>query len=156
MPGTRVGFDGFDLTLIKGTVTDVTVPDWSLPGETDADGTFYNGGILIWHIDESVIAQGIATDAVNANPDHRGVSVMEADGAQDIGRTYAMFSGGSGSEQGTPLDFWFSGNIAHALQESIFPDDTPRYRKLRGSEYAHHDRDILPAIAAHDLYGAAR
>ena len=126
------GFNEYDVTLIKGSVTDVTVPDWSLPGETDPDGTFYNGGALIWHIDESVIAQGIATDAVNANPDHRGVGVMEADGAQDIGRTYAMFTAGSGTEQGTVLDFWFSGNISPLYKNQFSPTTIPSSASYAG------------------------
>ena len=120
-----VGFGEFDLSSIKGVVTDVTVPDWSLPGATDFDGTFYDGGILIWHIDESVIARGIATDAVNADADHRGVNLMEADGSQDIGQSYAMFTAGSGSEQGTVLDFWFKGNIAQAYSNEFSPTTLP-------------------------------
>ncbi len=128
-----IGFNEFDLSLIKGTVTDVTVPDWSLPGETDPDGSFYNGGALIWHIDESVIAQGISSDAVNANPDHRGVSVMEADGAQDIGRSYGLFTAGSGSEQGTVLDFWFAGNIAPLYKNQFSPTTLPSSASYAGA-----------------------
>ncbi len=119
------GFSEFDLSSVKGVVTDVTIPDWSLPGATDIDGTFYDGGILIWHIDESVIARGIATDAVNADADHRGVNLMEADGSQDIGQSYAMFTAGSGSEQGTVLDFWFQGNIAPAYKNAFSPTTLP-------------------------------
>lgn len=119
------GFNEFDVSSIKGVVTDVTVPDWSLPGATDPDGTFYDGGILIWHIDESVIMRGIPTDAVNANADLRGVNLMEADGSQDIGQNYGQFTAGSGSEQGTPLDFWFSGNIAPVYKNAFSPSTLP-------------------------------
>ncbi len=124
-------FEG-DVSWLKGVVTDVSVPDWSLPGGTDVDGTFYDGGILIWHIDESVILQGIANDAVNVNPDHRGVSVMEADGAQDIGQSYGAFTAGSGSEQGTLWDFWYSGNSATLYKNAFSPTSLPNSSSYAG------------------------
>lgn len=104
------GFNAFDVSRAKGVVTDVEDFDWSLPGGLDADGTFFDGGVLIWHIEETVINANIAEDAVNADPNHRGVDVEEADGSQDIGQQYAQFTAGSGSEEGTALDFWFQGN----------------------------------------------
>ncbi|MGA9117800.1 MAG: FG-GAP-like repeat-containing protein [Bacteroidota bacterium] len=126
-------FNEFDVSALSGNVTDVSVPDWSLPGATDPDGTFYDGGVVIWHIDESVIAQGIDNDVVNADPEHRGVSVMEADGSQDIGRSYGMFTGGSGSEQGTPLDFWFTGNIAPIYKNEFSPTTLPSSKSNTGA-----------------------
>ena len=42
-------------------------------------------GLLIWHIDESVINAGLSTYSVNSNLLNRGVDLEEADGAQDIG-----------------------------------------------------------------------
>ena len=104
------GFTFDDVSSLTGTVTDVDVPDWSLPGGLDVDGTFYDGGMLIWHIDESVINAKIATDAVNADSSRRGVDLDEADGSQDIGHSYDLLSPGLGSESGTALDFWFKGN----------------------------------------------
>ena len=106
------GFTFDDVSGLTGTVTDVDVPDWSLPGGLDVDGTFYDGGILIWHIDEAVINATIATNAVNADSSHRGVDLDEADGSQDIGHTYDILSAGLGSEAGTALDFWFKGNLS--------------------------------------------
>jgi len=105
-----VGFSFDDISALIGTVTDVDVYDWSLPGGVDASGTFYDGGVLIWHIDESVINAGIAVNGVNADSSHRGVNLEEADGSQDIGHTYDITQPGYGSESGTALDFWFSGN----------------------------------------------
>ncbi len=104
------GFESFDVSRLSGTVTDVEDPDWSLPGGVGSDGTFFDGGILIWHIDESVIQQTIGANGVNADPAHRGVNLEEADGSQDIGQQYGQFSSGSGSEEGTALDFWYKGN----------------------------------------------
>lgn len=109
-PHDTTGFNSQDISQLYGTITDVDVFDWSLPGGVDVDGTFYDGGVLIWHIDETVINESIASDQVNANPARRGVYVEEADGSQDIGHTYDILSPGSGSESGTALDFWFNGN----------------------------------------------
>ncbi len=106
------GFTFDDVSGLSGTITDVAVSDWSLPGGVDVDGTFYDGGILIWHIDESVIDAKIAVNAVNADSSHRGVNLEEADGSQDIGHTYDITQPGLGSESGTALDFWFSGNAS--------------------------------------------
>jgi hypothetical protein len=103
------GFNAFDVALLKGNVVDVEDLDWSLPGGVD-DTTFYDGGVLIWHIDERVIAANAGTNSVNADAKHRGVDLEEADGSQDLGQTYGTFSAGSGSEIGTPLDFWFAGS----------------------------------------------
>ncbi len=104
------GFNAFDISALEGSVTAVEDFDWSLPGGVDNAGTFYDGGILIWHIDESVIASDLATNTINANPSRRGVDVEEADGSQDIGQEYGFLSAGGGSENGTALDFWYQGN----------------------------------------------
>ena len=103
-------FNAFDISALAGVVTDVEDLDWSLPGGVDQSGTFFDGGALIWHIDETVIRQGLSSNAVNADPEHRGVDVEEADGSQDIGQQYGSISPGAGSEEGTALDFWYQGN----------------------------------------------
>jgi hypothetical protein len=104
------GFNEIDITALSGNILDVEDLDWSLPGGVDDDGTFYDGGILIWHIDEGVIARNRSTNTINADPKRRGIDVEEADGSQDIGQEYGFLSAGSGSETGTVLDFWFKGN----------------------------------------------
>ncbi|HCV42382.1 MAG TPA: hypothetical protein DGH68_02790, partial [Bacteroidetes bacterium] len=109
-PRDTVGFNAFEIDSLAGVVTDVEDLDWSLPGGVDQNGTLYDGGVLIWHIDEAVIAQGLQTNGVNADPQRRGVDLEEADGSQDIGQQYGFLSPGSGSEEGTPLDFWYQGN----------------------------------------------
>jgi hypothetical protein len=101
-------FNAFNVDSIYGTVVDVDELDWSLP-----DSTGYLGGILIWHIDETVIDNNLATNTINADSAHRGVNLEEADGSQDIGQTYiAYLDPGSGSEDGTWLDFWFKSNYS--------------------------------------------
>ncbi len=116
-------FNAFNISALAGVVTDVEDFDWSLPGGVDQ-----NGGTLIWHIDESVIVQGLGTNSVNANPNRRGVDVEEADGSQDIGQQYGIISPGAGSEEGTALDFWYAGNASpifkNEFSSSTFPNSS--------------------------------
>jgi hypothetical protein len=104
------GFNAYDITALSGSVTSVEDYDWSLPGGVDDNGVFYDGGILVWHIDESVIASGLASNTINADAARRGVDLEEADGSQDLGQEYGLLTAGSGSETGTALDFWYLGN----------------------------------------------
>lgn len=111
-PRDTTKYNTFDQRAVFGVVTDIDEFDWSLPGGVTKEGKFYDGGILIWHVDENVINANLASNTVNASPNRRGVDLEEADGSQDIGQTYGFLSSGSGSEDGTSLDFWFDGNIA--------------------------------------------
>ena len=85
-----------------GVLIDIDNFDRGLPG----------GGVLIWHIDEQVIAAKRAANRINADPALRGVDLEEADGSQDIGEEFEIIDGGSGSEIGTSLDPWYSANNA--------------------------------------------
>ncbi len=114
---------GFDQLLEPGVVVDVSNYDFALPGGLDpgddgAEGTEddreLNGGILIWHIDESVIRQKIDEQRVNADPNRKGVELMEADGAQDIGQPTAIGIG-QNEPNGSAFDFWWSGNDASVI-----------------------------------------
>ena len=123
--GDTTGFQVGDVSGIGGSVVDAQDFDWALPGASGQAG-FEGGGILVWHIDESVIEEKIAENAVNADPDRRGVDLEEADGSQDIGQSYELLDPGSGTENGWPLDFWFAGNSApiykNAFDNSSFPN----------------------------------
>lgn len=101
--------------LEPGVVVDVSHFDWSLPGgpdpaTVDEQGRMriLNGGILIWHIDETVIRQKLPDNEINANRNHPGVVLVEADGAQDIGRPTASI--GDRYVNGHAFDFWWKGN----------------------------------------------
>jgi hypothetical protein len=118
-------FNAFDISALAGVVTDVEDLDWSLPGGVDQSGTFFDGGVLIWHIDEAIIRQGLASNGVNADPERRGVDVEEADGSQDIGQQYGSISPGAGSEEGTALDFWYEGNNSPVNTNSFSPTSHP-------------------------------
>jgi hypothetical protein len=127
------GFFAFDVTLLKGNITDVEDLDWSLPGGMD-DSTFYDGGTLVWHIDERVIASKIGANAVNADATRRGVDLEEADGSQDIGQTYDALSPAGGSEIGTALDFWFSGSSSPVNKNQFSATTLPSSKSNGGGE----------------------
>jgi hypothetical protein len=127
------GFAAFDVSAIRGNVLDVDEWDWSLPGGVSRSGIFYDGGILIWHIDENVIAQGLRTNGVNANPNRRGVDLEEADGSQDIGQAYGQFDPGSGSEEGTALDFWYQGNESPVYRNEFSSTSYPNTASNSGA-----------------------
>lgn len=127
------GFNAFDVSALKGNVIDVEDLDWSLPGGVD-DTTFYDGGVLVWHIDERVIAANVATNSVNADPKHRGVDLEEADGSQDIGQSYGTFSAGSGSEIGTPLDFWYAGSNSPVNKNEFSATTFPSTQSYDGGD----------------------
>ena len=113
-------FNASNVDSIYGTVVNVDDLDWSLPGAVD-----YTGGILIWHIDETIIDNNLATNSINADPEHRGVYLEEADGSQDIGQSYGLIDPGSGSENGTPLDFWYDGNDSPVYQNEFSETSHP-------------------------------
>jgi len=64
-----------EFSAATGVLLSVPRYDVGLPG----------AGLLIWHIDESVIDANLATNSVNLNKNHRGVDLEEGDGAQDLG-----------------------------------------------------------------------
>ena len=112
-PRDTTGFNAFSQDQLFGVVTDVDDFDWSIPGGVSSrTHEFFDGGILIWHVDENVIDANRESATVNADPARRGVDLEEADGSQDIGQSYGFLSPGSGSEDGTSLDFWYQGNAA--------------------------------------------
>ncbi len=131
----------FTEVLERGVVTDVNNFDWSLPGGLDIgpdetedtdDDRLLNGGILIWHIDETIINNELQSQSVNADPNRRGVDLEEADGAQDIGR--AANSDLSEQARGTAFDFWWSGNNASVI---TLNDDTLSLYQNRFGQDTH-------------------
>ncbi len=118
--GVADDFGPFNVDAFTGgVVTAVDNYDFALPGR-DADGRQFNGGILVWHIDERRAADG----SFNSDPARRAVDLEEADAAQELG-TEDYF--------GSPFDFFFEGNDTEVqlpsgtfirLYENRFASDT--------------------------------
>ena len=111
IPRTEERFNPFDLSRLDeivpaGTLIDVSHYDWSLPGGIDIN-RYLAGGILLWRVQDAVIRETLASNRINADPARRGVSLIEADAAQDIGRPAGLLAS---YDQGAPFDFWWSGN----------------------------------------------
>ncbi len=112
-----------------GVIVSVDEYDYGLPGS----------GILIWHVDEARIVDGLADNRVNTPAARRGVDLEEADGAQDIGQSYGLFQAGSGSDTGVLHDAWFADNeinmLANSSQEVCFGSNTyPSSRANSGAD----------------------
>jgi hypothetical protein len=103
------GFYSYNVDSLFGVITDVDEYDWALPGN----------GIVIWHIDQNIIDENLASNTINNDKERRGVDVEEADGVQDIGETFITIFGDQVVGEGTAQDFWYAGNKAK-LYENIF------------------------------------
>ncbi len=103
---------------VIGVVVRVDEYDFGLPGS----------GILIWHIDESVIREKLPENRINTDFFHRGVDLEEADAAQDIGRFYGFLSPGYGAENGIQEDAWYAENpiptLVNKTEAVIFGPET--------------------------------
>ncbi|MCX7877756.1 MAG: T9SS type A sorting domain-containing protein [Ignavibacteria bacterium] len=113
------GFNNSDIWKLKGSIINVDELDWSLPGLKN-DTADFQGGILIWHIDENIIDANITTNTINVNINHRGVDLEEAKGSQDIGVIVRTPIGDIISD-GFFVDFWYNGN--HYRPPSIYRNE---------------------------------
>ncbi|MFI5211279.1 MAG: T9SS type A sorting domain-containing protein [Ignavibacteria bacterium] len=93
--------------------------DWSLPGLKN-DTADFQGGILVWHIDENVIDAKIESNTINNDIEHKGVDVEEAKGSQDIGVVVHTPIGDIISD-GFFVDFWYDGN--HYRPSNIYRNE---------------------------------
>ena len=64
-------------------------------------------GLLIWHIDEQKIHEGMGSFSINSDRNRRGIDLEEADGAQYIGYVSNLFTDPSSGYWG---DMWFPDN----------------------------------------------
>jgi hypothetical protein len=134
------GFNNWDISGIRGSVIDVSNFDWAIIGQTDSTKHYDGGGILIWHIDETMIQAGLMTNSVNANPNHRGVDLEEADGSKDIG----LSDPGSGPENGSPLDCWFAENISKPYNNSFDGGSYPNSNSFSGAASLVTIKNFIP------------
>jgi len=89
-------------------------------GDKEYDFLLPGQGVLVWHVDNSVIyGRHIPPDlGINSNPKRRGVRVMEADGIEDLGNPNSAFLFGS------PFDPYFVGNHTRLGPETVPNSDT--------------------------------
>jgi len=86
--------------------------DYLLPSFIKSDGSAIGGGIMVWHVNESVIydeghsysdgswASNFDANTVNTDILRKGVSVIEADGLNDLGSDYSRYW------TGTPYEYF--------------------------------------------------
>ncbi|NQT27806.1 T9SS type A sorting domain-containing protein [candidate division KSB1 bacterium] len=111
-----------------GVIVEIDEYDYGIPGS----------GILIWHIDESILRDKIADNQVNTDRHHRAVDLEEADGAQDIGESYGMIDPGAGAESGVWHDAFWASNEINLLGNNFdsvafTPDTHPNSRSYSGA-----------------------
>jgi len=123
------GFDNASIWKLKGSIVDVDELDWSVPGLKN-DTADFQGGILVWHIDENIIDEKIGSNTINADIKRRGVDVEEAKGSQDIGVVVPTPFGDLISD-GFFVDFWYNGNHyrpSNIYRNEFTPTSTPNTR----------------------------
>ncbi|MDZ7370035.1 MAG: T9SS type A sorting domain-containing protein [candidate division KSB1 bacterium] len=132
--GRRLKFDEAGRMVAEEglrVITRVDEYDFGLPGS----------GILIWHIDERVIAERLASNTINNDPNRRGVDLIECDGPQDIGQVYSMFSAGAGTESGDYWDPYWEDNLSHRYVNKDRPVEFSLYSipasTAHGRAYSH-------------------
>jgi len=119
-----------EVDSLTGVITSVPNYDLGLP----------SSGLLIWHIDEGKIAEGRESYAVNADREHRGVDLEEADGAQDIGYPSPFLF--TDPSSGMWWDMWFAENEGfyyanpgfEGQPPSFGPDTYPNTRSNNGAD----------------------
>lgn len=117
------GYQSFDIDSLAGVILDVDEFDWAVPGN----------GIVIWHIDENVINEKIADNAVNTEKNRRGVDIEEADGVQDIGERFFTIFGDEVIGEGFEEDFWYASNPAELFENRFAKDTRPNTRTNTGA-----------------------
>ncbi len=101
---------------IWGVLMSADEYDWAAFGDKT------KGGIAIWHIDESIIRAKEPTDAINADVDHRGIKLEEADAIPDIGVTIQTVFGPV-TPTGDQTDFWYFGNTDRKANDPAHVDE---------------------------------
>lgn len=142
---------GFDQWIEPGVIIDVSNYDFALPGGLSIEGLNQrelNGGILIWHIDETVIRNQINTIGINSNPDRKGVELKEADGAQDIGKP-TNIGISQNNPNGSVFDFWWAGNNSSVVTGT---DTLSLYENRFGRDTFPNNRSHTGALSNFELY----
>ena len=118
------GFYSWSVDSLRGVITDIDEPDWALPGS----------GLLVWHIDESVIDAKRASNEINNDKTHAGVKLMQASGIPSIGEVFYTATGDQFVGEGYDDDLWYKGNTSK-LYRNIFDDNSrPSARANSGAK----------------------
>lgn len=120
-------YNYYDVDTLQGVILDVDEYDWAVPGE-DRNykmENFVDVGIVIWHIDEKVIADNYESNTINNDKFNRGVAIVEADGVQDIGEQYTTVFGDIVIGEGTKEDTWYQPNPAELYTNEFGADTKP-------------------------------
>lgn len=87
--------------VILGPEADSTLTSGNTDGRFEYDALLPAGGLLVWHVDNAVIAYNLSIgDGLNTHLGRRGVKIIEADGIEDQGRRNI----------GTAWDPFYAGN----------------------------------------------
>lgn len=148
--GKRVEFDSTGKVTVEaglGVITRIDEYDFGLPGS----------GILIWHIDERIIEANIAANTINNDREHRGVDLVECDGAQDIGYYYSLLDVAYGTENGDYFDTYWASNESHLTvnnsnQVELSPSSIPNSNANNGAKThirltAFSERDTVMTLS---------
>jgi len=122
------GFYEYDQSLLKGIITDISNPWWVIPAGINEKEDTIRGGMLIWKVNDGNLYSGMTPgefSKLNSKEETRVLTLLEADGSQDIGQVYGSFTGGSGSEAGTIFDYWTDGNIAPLFKGEFSSESVP-------------------------------
>ncbi len=102
-------FFNFMKNRYKGSEWDFMLPGLGGPIPIGLNVPVDGSGLLIWHIDENVIAQNFTTNfdlnTINADASHKGVDLEEADGIQHLDTAAA-----DQYKYGGPFDSFRAGN----------------------------------------------
>ena len=111
-------------------------------GDREYDFLLPGQGVLVWHVDETVICTPVTDSTylcgpngnpdagINSNPSRRGVQLVEADGISDIGNPKSRFFFGS------PFDPYFVGN------HTRLTDDTNPSARTNDGARSHVDLNV--------------
>ncbi len=95
-----------DNVNLKKVLTSVTDSSKVVKSVSNNDISLPASGILVWHIDEKVIREKIRYNLINADSSYRGVKLIEADGADDIGVTFKDIYNRDAFDYGTGEDIF--------------------------------------------------
>lgn len=127
----KVPINADEYFLIENRQVDVSRPDTIIVNVEDGvlvsiedneyDFFLPGSGILIWHVDESVIAEYGPYNAINIFPEHKGVDLKEADGIQDFDVPWWESWAPDYEIYGSPFDPFFKGGYNDELSAETRP-----------------------------------